>query len=98
MVEQPAVNRLVVGSNPTCGAKAKATKLPHRPVNAEPRGKAPRGSLHFGAVGARSYGGVADSLSPREVRRERMGRGVLSWPGRPKGESSLPLCRRRLAS
>ena len=38
MVEQPAVNRLVVGSSPTCRASSTATKLRSRPVNTRPRG------------------------------------------------------------
>src|SRR6185436_21092207 len=44
MVEQPAVNRLVVGSSPTCRARNSATELNSRPVNGEPRERESRGS------------------------------------------------------
>jgi hypothetical protein len=39
MVEQPAVNRLVVGSSPTCGALYPVAKNGDRRVNERPRGQ-----------------------------------------------------------
>ncbi len=47
MVEQPAVNRLVVGSSPTHGALKSVAKLTYRPVNREPRCREVAGFLRF---------------------------------------------------
>ena len=55
MVEQPAVNRLVVGSSPTHGAEESVAKLSYRPVKQRtPRDKH-RGVLAFGRGMARVY-------------------------------------------
>ena len=48
MVEQPAVNRLVVGSSPTCRALKTVANLRNRPVNGEPRESTSRGSFFSG--------------------------------------------------
>jgi hypothetical protein len=51
MVEHPAVNRNVVGSSPTRGAKESATELSSRSVNGEPREIHIAGFLRLGVLG-----------------------------------------------
>src|SRR3954471_10497099 len=53
-----AVNRLVVGSSPTCRASTTVTELTDRPVNGEPREIASRGSSFFASEGEVSRGSV----------------------------------------
>src|SRR5947209_17280550 len=50
MVEQPAVNRFVVGSSPTRGAECNGYETSYRRVNARGRGREVPASWCFGSV------------------------------------------------